>query len=63
MSSYASVKDFATRVNNDLPRVDAVVENAGISAVEFVLEEDNQSTVSTLISTLFPYISNLTISW
>jgi retinol dehydrogenase 12 len=41
LASYASVKAFAGRVEG-LERLDAVLENAGISAHEFELAEDNE---------------------
>ena len=45
MASYASVKQFAARVKNELPRVDVVTENAGIQPHEFEMLEDSESTV------------------
>ncbi len=41
LSSYASVKAFAHRAEG-LDRLDAIIENAGISTHEFVLFEDNE---------------------
>lgn len=41
LASYASVKAFAKRAHG-LERLDAVLENAGISVHEFALAEDNE---------------------
>lgn len=39
MSSYASVKTFAERARSELPRLDALVGNAGISTSTFRITE------------------------
>lgn len=41
LSSYASIKTFVKRAEM-LPRLDAVLENAGISTDQFVTAEDNE---------------------
>lgn len=41
LASYASVKAFAERAHG-LERLDAVLENAGVSVHEFALAEDNE---------------------
>lgn len=46
LASYTSVKAFATRTDG-LERLDAVLENAGISVNDFSMAEDNEC-VSTL---------------
>jgi retinol dehydrogenase 12 len=52
MSSYASVLSFGDRCQNSLHRLDAVVENAGISQPIYMLAEDNESTITVnVIST------------
>jgi len=52
LSSYKSVKAFADRVAA-LPRLDAVVENAGIVTKHFKMMEDNESTITVnLVSTI-----------
>ncbi len=45
LSSYASVKAFASRASS-LERLDILVSNAGIVTHDFVLAEDNESTVT-----------------
>ena len=45
LASYASVKAFAQRAEG-LQRLDAVLENAGISSHEFELAEDNECAPS-----------------
>ncbi|KAL8684178.1 MAG: hypothetical protein Q9224_006544 [Gallowayella concinna] len=52
LSSYESVKQFASKVET-LPRVDVVLENAGISTKEFRMTEDNESTITTNVVSTF----------
>lgn len=52
LSSYASVEEFAARVNKELPRLDVILENAGIATQSYDLAEGNESTITTnVIST------------
>lgn len=52
LSSYASVEEFAARVNKELPRLDVILENAGIATHKFNLAEGNEATITTnVIST------------
>lgn len=52
MSSYASVTAFAARLEQ-LPRLDALVANAGISTTEFNLAEGLESTLTVnVVSTI-----------
>ena len=52
MSSYASVLAFCDRVKVDLPRVDALIANAGIGTLKFRMTEGNEETLTTnVIST------------
>lgn len=52
MDSYASVKQFAARAAG-LPRLDALVANAGIATKAFSITEDNEKTITTnVVSTL-----------
>jgi retinol dehydrogenase-12 len=52
LSSYASVKEFASKAN-ELPRLDVLLENAGVSTRKFVLTEDNESTITTNVVSTF----------
>jgi retinol dehydrogenase 12 len=52
LSSYASVKEFAAKANQ-LPRLDVLLENAGISTRKFVITEDNESTITTNVVSTF----------
>src|SRR2546429_7584403 len=52
LCSYASVLDFATRCNT-LSRLDAVIENAGVSYAEYSLAEDNETTVTVNVVSTF----------
>lgn len=52
LASYASVEAFAARLNG-LKRLDALVENAGISTSDFQLAEDNESTITTNVVSTF----------
>lgn len=47
LSSYASVQAFAKKVTTELPRVDAVLANAGIGTRTFRTTEDNEETITT----------------
>lgn len=48
LSSYQSVKDFAKRANEELDRLDVVLENAGIEKQEFELGEGGEeATIQT----------------
>jgi retinol dehydrogenase 12 len=53
LSSYASVLAFGDRCNSALPRLDGVVENAGISQPEYILAEDNESTITVNVISTF----------
>jgi retinol dehydrogenase 12 len=46
LSSYASVEAFAKRANEELARLDVVLENAGIATRNFSLAEGNEQTVT-----------------
>ena len=46
LSSYRSVKDFATRAQG-LERLDVLVENAGIVTYKWTMMEENESTITT----------------
>ncbi|KAI9840936.1 MAG: putative secondary metabolism biosynthetic enzyme [Sclerophora amabilis] len=52
LSSYESVKQFAQRVQA-LPRLDAIVENAGIATPTFTMAEENESTITTNVVSTF----------
>ena len=53
MSSYASVQSFADRVKAELPRLDVVIGNAGITMREFRMTEGNEETITTNVVSLF----------
>ncbi|KAL2135937.1 hypothetical protein VTI74DRAFT_6165 [Chaetomium olivicolor] len=46
MASYASVKDFAARVEAELDRVDIFHANAGLVRSEFATAEDNETNIT-----------------
>ncbi len=52
LSSYESVKQFAERASG-LQRIDAVVENAGITTMEFRMIEQDESTITTNVVSTF----------
>ena len=52
LGSYASVKDFAKKVEG-LDRLDAVIENAGIARQVWSVLEDNESTITTNVVSTF----------
>ena len=53
MCSYDSVRDFASRVQRELPRVDIMIENAGITTLTFRRAEDGESTIITNVVSTF----------
>ncbi|KAJ5368727.1 Short-chain dehydrogenase/reductase SDR [Penicillium cataractarum] len=52
MDSYVSVKKFATRVET-LPRLDALLANAGLATTTFSLSEDNERTITVNVVSTF----------
>ena len=52
MDSYDSVKKFASRVAT-LPRLDAVLANAGMLTYAFSITEDNERTITTNVVSTF----------
>lgn len=52
LGSYRSVKEFADKAKG-LSRLDAVVENAGIAAMDFATLEDNESTITVNVVSTF----------
>ncbi|UZJ53793.1 hypothetical protein CBS101457_003113 [Exobasidium rhododendri] len=53
LSSYDSVKAFASRASSTLPRIDALVENAGISTQKFSLSEGHEQTITVNVISTF----------
>ncbi|KAL8638375.1 MAG: hypothetical protein Q9228_004465 [Teloschistes exilis] len=52
LSSYDSIKAFAKRAES-LPRLDILLENAGIATPVFKMTEDNESTITTNVVSTF----------
>ncbi|MCJ1470924.1 hypothetical protein MMC07_009572 [Pseudocyphellaria aurata] len=52
LSSYESVKQFATKVGK-LNRLDAIVENAGLATETYRVAEDNESTITVNVVSTF----------
>lgn len=52
LGSYDSVKDFARRASS-LPRIDVLLENAGIATDKFQLFEGHESTVTVNVISTF----------
>ncbi|KAM5359877.1 hypothetical protein ACJZ2D_014132 [Fusarium nematophilum] len=53
LSSYASVKAFAARAAVELPRIDALIENAGIASRKWSRAEDNESMLTVNVISTF----------
>ena len=53
MNSYASVKSFAQKVRNELPRLDALLGNAGLVGSKFRITEDNEEMITTNVVSTF----------
>jgi retinol dehydrogenase-12 len=52
LASYTSIKEFAARTNQ-LERIDVLLENAGISTQQFILAEENESTITFNVVSTF----------
>jgi NAD(P)-dependent dehydrogenase (short-subunit alcohol dehydrogenase family) len=52
LTSYASVKSFSERASS-LPRLDVLLENAGIHTVKYSLAEENESTITVNVVSTF----------
>lgn len=50
--SYASVQAFGERAQAELPRLDALLLNAGIGTRKFRMTEDNEETITTNVVSL-----------
>ena len=63
LANYRSVRAFARRAEG-LPRLDAILENAGISTHEFKWAEDNESVLSCFfpVSSPMPTYQILTVT-
>ncbi|CAH0057330.1 unnamed protein product [Clonostachys solani] len=53
LSSYDSVKAFASKATDELERIDAVIENAGVALDQFVLAEGHESSVTINVYSTF----------
>ena len=53
LSSYHSVERFAARATAELERVDVLLENAGMATQNFVVKEEDESTVTTNVVSTF----------
>ena len=53
MGSYASVKQFASRVNTELDRVDIFIANAGVARFKYSTTEDNESQITINVVSTF----------
>lgn len=52
LSSYESVKAFAERAKG-LPRLDVLLENAGVATMKFAMAEENESTITVNVVSTF----------
>ena len=53
MASYASVGEFAARVNQELDRVDVFLANAGLVKGKYELAEDNEEMITVNVVSTF----------
>jgi NAD(P)-dependent dehydrogenase (short-subunit alcohol dehydrogenase family) len=53
LASYASVQAFAAKASKDLPRLDVLLENAGVATAKFTIAEDNELTLTTNVVSTF----------
>lgn len=52
LGSFESVKEFSRKIHS-LDRLDILVENAGIARYRWVIEEDNESTITINVVSTF----------
>lgn len=52
LCSFESVQEFSRKIHS-LNRLDVLVENAGIARYRWVIEEDNESTITTNVVSTF----------
>lgn len=53
LGSYASVKAFAARATRDLPRIDVLLENAGVALQRWDWAEDNEMCLTVNVVSTF----------
>lgn len=53
LASYASVQAFAKRAISELPRIDVLLENAGVAALNYKLAERHESTITVNVISTF----------
>ena len=53
LCSYDSVKQFAEQVQKTLPRVDVLLENAGVAKYTFSMAEDNETSITVNVVSTF----------
>ncbi|KAJ3125387.1 hypothetical protein HK098_000334 [Nowakowskiella sp. JEL0407] len=53
MESYASVKQFAARVESELDRIDIFIANAGVAHPHYSTAEDNEATITVNVVSTF----------
>ncbi len=53
LCSYDSVKAFAARASKDLPRIDVLLENAGVAKTTWDWAEDNEMTLTVNVVSTF----------
>lgn len=53
MANYDSVKSFAAKINNEVPRLDALIVNAGISTTEYHVAEGLEQTLTVNVVSAF----------
>ena len=53
LCSYASVKAFAARASRDLPRLDVLLENAGVAMLRWDWAEDNELSLTVNVVSTF----------
>ena len=53
LCSYESVKQFAERARETLPRVDVLLENAGVAKYAYSVAEDNETSITVNVVSTF----------
>ncbi|MCJ1322087.1 hypothetical protein MMC15_007432, partial [Xylographa vitiligo] len=57
LGSYANIKAFAARASSDLPRIDVLLENAGVTSLRWDWAADNEMSLTVnVVSTLLLFM-------
>jgi NAD(P)-dependent dehydrogenase (short-subunit alcohol dehydrogenase family) len=53
LTSYASVQKFAKRASSEIPKIDVLLQNAGVATKRFELAENHETTITVNVISTF----------